>query len=35
MKKIVSGVLDIYFKKMREPKIEELSIESSDLTNEK
>lgn len=35
MKKIVAGVLDIYFKKMREPKIEELTIESPTLTSEK
>ena len=35
MKEIVSWVLDIYFKKMREPKLEELDITSTPLTTGK
>lgn len=35
MKTIVSWVLDIYFKKMREPKLEELEIQKTALTSEK
>lgn len=35
MKEIVSGVLDIYFKKMREPKLEELNITDASLLEEK
>jgi hypothetical protein len=35
MKEIISGVLDIYFKKMREPKLEELNIKTSSLLSEK
>ena len=35
MKEIVSAVLDTYFKKMRAPTIEELSINNAHLLNEK
>jgi AMMECR1 domain-containing protein len=35
MKDIVSGVLDIYFKKMREPKLEELTTSNTALLEEK
>lgn len=35
MKEIISGVLDMYFKKMREPSLEELEIKDTSLLEEK